>query len=318
MMEGRPVRSRFASNPCSGIRSVGVRSPFEAVWSILLVVILGIPVGCVTPWIDSTPPLPKLHTLVREQLVVHSDFRLPQKHRLIEDLVRQRDEVAMILELPRSDEPIHVYLFEDPLRFQAHLARSYPGLPPRRALFIKNDTQLIVLAHWGERVAEDLRHEVAHGYLHAVVPGIPLWLDEGLAEYFEVPRGEQGLNIPHLELLGQRYRRSGWEPQLERLESLTDLAELQQLDYAEAWLWPHFLLETTPARRTLLQSHLARLRESALAPPLAGELRALHADYHRDVRDHLEQLIAPPRNSETSLPVPKSPLTEPAAGSGVD
>ena len=70
----------------------------------------------------------------------------------------------------------------------------YPDFPKRRAFFVETDTQLAVYAQWGDRVAEDLRHEVAHGYLHAIVPSIPLWLDEGLAEYFEVPRGQNGLN----------------------------------------------------------------------------------------------------------------------------
>jgi len=280
--------------------SIPLKARTPAQNSLLVVVIVLLPcllTGCISPWIEPAPPLPEMHTLVREQLIVHSDFPLPQKHRLIDELVHQRGEVAAVLQLPLSDEPIHIYLFENPLRFQAYLARTYPGLPPRRALFIKSDTQLFVLAHWGDRVAEDLRHEVAHGYLHAVVPTIPLWLDEGLAEYFEVPRGERGLNPPHLELLSERHLGSGWEPDLDRLERLTDLAELQQLDYAEAWLWTHFLLETTPARRTLLQNYLARLRETAVATPLAGELRTSEADFGREVREHLERLLALPPNS---------------------
>jgi hypothetical protein len=69
----------------------------------------------------------------------------------------------------------------------------HPNLPRRRAFFVETDTRLSVYAYWGDRVAEDLRHEVVHGYLHAVVPHLPLWLDEGLAEYFEVPRGLSGL-----------------------------------------------------------------------------------------------------------------------------
>ena len=57
------------------------------------------------------------------------------------------------------------------------------GVSHRRAFFVETDTQLSVYAQWGDRVAEDLRHEVTHGYLHAVVPNVPLWIDEGLAEF---------------------------------------------------------------------------------------------------------------------------------------
>ena len=41
---------------------------------------------------------------------------------------------------------------------------------------------------------------MAHGYLHSAFPSIPLWLDEGLAEYFETPRGDAGLNGRHVAL----------------------------------------------------------------------------------------------------------------------
>ena len=127
------------------------------------------------------------------------------------------------------------------------LLRHFPSVPSRRAFFLETDTRLAVYAHWSDRVAEDLRHEVAHGYLHAVVPGLPLWLDEGLAEYFEVPRGTNGLNRPHVDLLSDMMQHDGWRPNLERLEQLTDAAEMDQRDYAEAWAWVYFLLHSDRA-----------------------------------------------------------------------
>ena len=68
------------------------------------------------------------------------------------------------------------------------MTRHFPGTPSRRAFFVESPTHLSVYAQWGDRVQEDLRHEVVHGYLHAVLRDIPLCLDEGIAEYFEVPR----------------------------------------------------------------------------------------------------------------------------------
>jgi hypothetical protein len=260
-------------------------------------------VGCVTPWMETSPPLPEQHIQVRKQLVIHSDFRLPQRHRLIDELARQREEVASTLGLPRSDELIHVYLFGDERKFHAHLERIYPGLDPRRAIFVKTDWQLVVLAHWGDRIAEDLRHEVAHAYLHGVLPAIPLWLDEGLAEFFEVPREDRGLNVPHITLLWERLQVAGWKPRLERLESIGELADLRQIDYAESWLWMHFLLETTPVRRQRLQNYLVRLHESGLVVPLSGDLRSLDEDYHHAARQHLEQL----KDSLPSAPLAGNP-----------
>jgi hypothetical protein len=136
-----------------------------------------------------------------------------------------------------------------------------------------------VYAHWSDRVAEDLRHEVAHGYLHAVAPGLPLWLDEGLAEYFEVPRGRGGLNQPHVDLLVDLIQHNGWKPDLARLEQLTDIAQMDQQSYAEAWAWAYLLLETGPEHREALTAYLFDVRSRRGATrPLSARLR----------RDHIE------------------------------
>lgn len=248
--------------------------------------------GCFSPWLETAPPLPEQHLQIRQQLVVHSDFRLPQRHRLIDALARQRDEVAATLGLPRSEELVHVYLFGDVVKFHDYLQRIYPGLEPRRAVFLKSDRQLVVLAHWGDRIAEDLRHEVAHAYLHAVLPDIPLWLDEGLAEYFEVPEEEKGLNLPHVDLLRTHQQASDWKPDLRRLEQLVDLSELEQLDYAESWLWMHCLLETTIARRQFLQGYLNTLRVTESVTPLSVEIRDFEPEFEQAVQRHLQDLIA--------------------------
>ena len=88
-------------------------------------------------------------------------------------------------------------------------------------------------------------------------------MDEGLAEFYETPRGSQGLNEPHLEMLRKRYLDGVWQPDLQRLESLTSVMDMTQQDYAEAWLWTHLLLDTDPGRLSMVQSYLAELRRTA-------------------------------------------------------
>jgi hypothetical protein len=133
-------------------------------------------------------------SFVREQLIFHSDFELPRQHRLLDDVTALRMDIASRLGVPASDEPVHVYLFESAESYGAFANKYFPKSTPRRAFFLETDTRLNVYAQWGDNVAEDLRHETTHGYLHAVVRNLPLWLDEGIAEYFEVPRGQQGRN----------------------------------------------------------------------------------------------------------------------------
>lgn len=237
--------------------------------------------------------LPAGNDLVREQLVFHSDSPLPAQHRLFEELVALRAQVAARLELPTSDEPIHVYLFENADLFRAFMGLHYPNLPVRRAFFVESDTRLAVYAYWGDRVAEDLRHETAHGYLHAVVPSIPLWLDEGLAEYFEVPRGAAGINRPHVGQLVQRLAQGGWRPDLRRLETLANAGDMTQLDYAESWAWAHWLLESSPKRKTLLRGYLASLRQAGVAEPLSLQLARSEPDAPRALAEHVFRLALP-------------------------
>ena len=235
--------------------------------------------------------LPESQQLIRDQLVIHSDFPLPNRHRLLDELVRLRDDLYVELALPGSDEPIHVYLFDDEERYVNYVAEHYPEFPPRRAIFVQSDTTLSVFAYWGHRVGEDLRHETTHGYLHAVVPNLPLWLDEGLAEYFEVGRGKQGLHAEHLQLLAEAFRGRRWSPDLFRLEQLPAATSLAQIDYAESWLWVHFLLQASPETRDVLRRHLAELRKSGTAASPILDLNRIYRDPQTEVIQHLRQLI---------------------------
>jgi hypothetical protein len=246
--------------------------------------------GCAT--VAHRGELPLESVLEREQLVIHSDFAMPSRHRLVEDLVAQRGTVAETLSLPLSDEPIHIYLFDSPDSYRLFVQRKYPDFPDRRAIFVETDTQLSVYAQWGDRVAEDLRHETAHGYLHAVTPNLPLWLDEGLAEYFETPRGEQGFNRPHVAILQQELQGGRWTPDIQRLEQLTSSAALSRRDYAESWLWVYWMLHSEPHRRELLRGYLSRLRSEAVAPPVSLALRQVESRPDLALTAYLDTLPA--------------------------
>ena len=110
----------------------------------------------------------------------------------------------------------------------------------------------------------------------------PLWLDEGLAEYFEVPRGSQGLNDGHVRQLatemaiGLAARHGPAGAICNRPPSM------DQRDYAEAWAWAHLLLETTPERLQLLRAYLADLRSRRLhCEPISARLARLEPDMNK-------------------------------------
>jgi hypothetical protein len=264
-------------------------SPFLR--AILVVACLSLVSGCLrawqaTPWktaalsgggslataaaglLPANGDLPGQTEVIAGQLVIHANFPLAEQHRLIRELEALRADVSQDLGLPISDEPVHLYLFEGSDRYDAFVARQFPGFPARRAFFVETDTTLSVYAAWQDRIAEDLRHETTHGYVHAVVPTVPLWLDEGIAEYFERPRSDKGIHREHVAHLAGRLLEGTWQPNIDALESLADPGEMSQDHYAEAWCWVHWMLHTTPERREILQDYLADLRRDGKTAPL--------------------------------------------------
>ncbi len=236
--------------------------------------------------------LPMRNAVQLDQLVIHSNFEIPKQHRLLQEVNALRADIGNKLLLPTSDEPIHVFVFEDGEKFSTFIHAKYPQLPDRRAFFVETDTRLCVYAQWGEHVAVDLRHEVTHGYLHSVLPNLPLWLDEGLAEYFEMPRGQHGYHRLNLDDLLAASAEGRWRPDIRRLENLKSVAEMGRTEYAESWAWVHLLLETDTARQDLLHNYLIRLRRDAVSEPLSIHLRQANLDNPDLLLDYVRKLAS--------------------------
>ena len=247
-------------------------------------------VGCRTLQTASSRPAPFQHQLASEQLVVHSDFPLAEDHRLIDELTSQRDWLTDKLRLATTDVPIHVYLYSDEQAYHEFVDFRYPGFASRRAIFVEDHVNLSVYACWGDQVADDLRHEVSHGYLHAAVPNLPLWLDEGLAEYFEVGVAREGLNGVHAEFLRQQLAGGNWQPNLNRLEQLSSAVDMTQADYSEAWAWVHFLLESGDDKDQVLTDYLNDLQHGGAGAMLSTRIRQRLAGPELALVEHLDSL----------------------------
>ena len=234
--------------------------------------------------------LPHRHKIRSEQLLVLSDFKLPSDHRLIVDLNELRQHVANSLELPLQKNPVVIYLFENELEYRQYLHVTYPGLPPRRAYFVGTPHELAVYTFWGERIQEDLRHEYTHGLLHAGLKNVPLWLDEGLAEYFEVSGPKPGrINEEHAQRLSLSLK-NGWQPDLTRLERLEEFSQMQRVDYQEAWGWVHYMMHSSPEAKRSLLSYLDDLRSDPDPERLSARLQSDHSDFENQFLDYLASI----------------------------
>jgi hypothetical protein len=252
---------------------------------------------------EANPALPPSKSQLRvSQYVFCADFEIqreaPPFKALFKELADLRDQVHKTLLLPSSTTLVQVYLFEDRDRYERFMEANYPDLPKRRAFFIAQPRpiggeELLVYAYWGngERVQQDLRHELTHALLHSVLKDVPLWLDEGLAEYFEVAPGLGGVNAEHLRHLRQGPAGPA-RLDLARLEQLKQVEQMTPAEYRESWAWVHLMLHTSEDSRKVLTGYLRDLRSSKAPGALRTRLANTFPAPEMALERHLMMLEA--------------------------
>src|SRR5262245_42372396 len=171
---------------------------------------------------------------------------------------------------------------------------KYPDLPKRRAFFVAQPhsvggpEDLYVYTYWGERIREDLRHELTHALLHSGLKSVPLWLDEGLAEYFELAPEKRGVNASHLDQL----RRGSVQPNLTRLEQLSQVEQMTPAEYRESWAWVHLMLRGQGPAKAALLGYLQQLKTHASPGPLSDRLTAVFTSPEEALQSHLAHVEA--------------------------
>jgi hypothetical protein len=224
-----------------------------------------------------------------------ADFDIPRSAPVFRELAGLRDQVTRELRLPAINNIVQVYLFEDREHYESFMQAKYPKLPKRRAFFVAQPRRLggsedlLVYTYWGDRIQQDLRHELTHALLHSVLKDVPLWLDEGIAEFFEVPSAAKGTNQQHLEQL----RRGGEpKPNLARLEQISEVDQMTPADYREAWAWVHLMLRSTPKARDVLVAYVQELRTNPQPGPLRPRLATAFLSLDEALERHLAGVAA--------------------------
>ena len=187
--------------------------------------------------------------------ICHADFSMDPLIPFFHDIARLQQELVSQLGVAETKETIHIYLFAKRSTYQRYLRRHFPNVPERRALFIKGHGPGMVFAYASGDFQTDLRHECTHALLHASLPMVPLWLDEGLAEYFELPTADRLRGSPHAAAV-RRNLLFGRYANLTELESISSVGEMNGREYRHAWAWVHFMLHGPPVARDELRKFL--------------------------------------------------------------
>ena len=223
------------------------------------------------------------------QFHIHADFDLSMSKALLGELDRLSDDVKKLLEVELPAKAMHIVLFSGQDEYRRYMTHYYPGLPERRALFIQQRGTSMLFAHRHPELATDLRHEAVHALLNEGSRPLPLWLDEGLAEYFEVPDALRWSGHSHLPMIRALVGKGAWRD-LEALEELKDVATMSGEHYRDSWAWVHFLLHRRPPTRRILVEHLASLRAAQPVAPLSRAVALQIPTWRQEFDEHFQSL----------------------------
>lgn len=199
-------------------------------------------------------------------------FSLDSYASMFQELSSVERELQRTLAVPPASVPIDIFLFNDKKMHRDYLERLYPRVPYRRALYVQRGGRGSVFAYRQSELAIDLRHECTHALLHANLAMVPLWLDEGLAEYFEMPEPQRALEHPHLSKLRWNLR-FGMVRTVEWLEQKQSLKAMGSVEYRFSWAWVHFMLHGPVAAHRVLVHYFADIRQGNPPGLLSERLR---------------------------------------------
>lgn len=266
------------------------------------------------------PPLRRAWVAVETpHFLVNSDARPGKAREVAVDLERMVAAMAQVVPLAaRSYLPTQVYLFASDAEFEDYCAaaagRSCSGLA---GLFLPGQygDYLLVSGDRSEEARAVACHELTHALVRDGLSYVPVWLNEGLADFwgsFSVVGKDVRIGRPdegHLALL----RRQGLLPLATVLDVTYDSPEYnvparRPAFYAQAWLLTHYLLLGKPDGRAMLGRYLALLqtgegREAAC--------RAAFGESSEDLNKELYGYTQRSRMSAMGLPIAKLAVAEP-------
>jgi hypothetical protein len=252
---GTRENGRLAADPRGPVRV------YRACW--ILAILLPF-VGCASFSDRGQALVPTRYKIATGPFLIFSNSPMKEDSQAVRCLQALERDVKQHLDFaPAADEePVEIYVLDDREAFTHFLKFYYPELPPRRAFFLAQDRQRVVYTFSSPRLEEDLRHEATHALLHGSFGDLPLWLDEGLAEFFENDLVKPGAELERVELINKDLA-GGWSPELERLAAITDIRHMTPRDYREAWAWVHLFLKGPGSGKTFMASCLKDLHPTS-------------------------------------------------------
>ncbi|HEY0982666.1 MULTISPECIES: DUF1570 domain-containing protein [unclassified Schlesneria] len=220
--------------------------------------------------------------------LIRSEFPLGDVQELVADLGDLQADLESILRLECEPRPIQVYLFSSKRSYDQYLRIRVPEGVNRQALYVPGTDAGRVYAYRQSELDIDVRHETTHALLHNALPYVPIWIDEGLAEYFEVPAASRVKGHRHRKELRDAIRFSRWKPNIEGLEAKRKLMDMNANDYRDSWGIVHFMLHGPAEAREALYTYFEEIQSGAAPTPLSQHLKQRIPNLSQAIIDHLK------------------------------
>ena len=246
--------------------------------SLVAVMLIALSLGAASGWVEERQVAPYL---------IRSEFALRDVAELVSDLGDLQADLEEMLALKCEPTEIQVHLFKSHSSYVSYLSKRIPDGTKRRALFVQGTDAGRVYAYRHRGLDTDVRHETTHALLHTALPYVPLWLDEGFAEYFEASPGQREKHHPHRAEI-QRAMWLGWKPGIEKLEAKREMLDMDKDDYRDAWGVVHFILHGPPAAREALAAYFDEIKSGKSPTPLSQQLRRRIPNLDQKIIAHLK------------------------------
>ena len=263
------------------------------------------------------PEREKWLTINAGEFRIYSNASEREAKQVATSLLRMREAVGKITQLKvRSANPVDVYLFRegrfapyrDAILQRRNASASGAFLSAGRAKFIIMEGQL------DDEMERLIYHELTHFFVENTLSGLPLWFNEGIAEYYSTfsARGDD-VNIGQLIPGHVTWLRS---------ETLIPLPKLFAMDvrspeygegrrqgvfYAQSWAIVHYLLIGNEQRREQLARFLGLLALGrSTEDAFKTAFNTTYADFENELRGYTRRMTMPyMRYSLSELPVPE-------------
>lgn len=215
---------------------------------------------------------PKRYTFESKNYVVSSDLSQGICFEISQELEKYYRKYAAHIRRPKNVEQrrFQVYFFSGETGYQSY-CEDLLGSPAESTLGLYSPSlkQLLIWNSPDKRtMMRTVRHEGFHQYLDRITSEAPVWLNEGMAEYFEQSRliqtrwKDDQVNEQHVALL--RSTSGKWTP-LEDFVYLDDRSFRANsgLHYPQAWAFVHYLYNASSRSKKRLDSLLDALHEGA-------------------------------------------------------